>query len=154
MTEGKRPFPSLARKPRVGLRNACILIRKAHVGQTKRRCSGCPFVKWPYVRKLPGFYSLKNKATPSAWLFCFRPAFPRNSASSGGSSNRRADAVRLQSFLTAPERSFILVREGRMGFQADNGYVTETARKRKFLSLFQWLVQKIKENIMEINNGR
>jgi hypothetical protein len=36
--------------------------------------------------------------------------------------------------LTTPERKFILIPEGKMGFQNKIGFVTAASRKRKFLS--------------------
>jgi hypothetical protein len=38
-------------------------------------------------------------------------------------------------FVTASDRSFILVSEGKMGFQDVTGFATAAGRKRKFLSL-------------------
>jgi hypothetical protein len=37
--------------------------------------------------------------------------------------------------VTSSGRGFMLVREGRMGFQNDLGFVAGAARKKKFLSL-------------------
>jgi len=42
----------------------------------------------------------------------------------------RAGPIRFLSFLTAPERSFLLVPEGKMGFQDKTGFVTVAGRKR------------------------
>ena len=49
--------------------------------------------------------------------------------SSGGSSGHRVDPIRPLSFLTASERSFILVPEGKMEFQDKIGCVIAAGRK-------------------------
>ena len=50
-------------------------------------------------------------------------------------SGLRAGPERIPTQLTTPERSFILIPEGEIGFQNETGFVIAAGRKRKFLTL-------------------